>query len=411
MHEITISAPTNWDPMLLHQYARLNSASNCRNRIYEVYAAACENPIGGGRPTIALPFTTCESIESHVLEAQRLGFEFNYLLNAPQFDNKEFTKHGYDEICGHIDWLAGLGIKKVTVATPLLLELCTQFGMRVEVSAVANVHTWNEFSRWCELGADCVNLGPERNRDFDFLRTLERAKVKILVNEICLLECPARSYHNNCVANASRTESRKGYIDYCILYCAWQKLRRPIELVKSPFVLPTDVGFYKEVVSKIKLSDRRLPTEKLTRIAAAYTTEEYAGNFFDIASMPIPEKQLLMRLYAAAGETGIDWEKVRYPTMHLDATEFGGRFLRYFLEGRCNHCCNSCGYCESWSDRIRVEHQEELIDILRQLRRKVVEGNLQMDDPDSAADETSRSGPASLGRSGACPDRVGRIQL
>ncbi|MFW6116421.1 MAG: hypothetical protein ACOC6F_01720 [bacterium] len=376
---LLVSAPTNWDDQLLYRYTEITDRRECRNRIQEVYGAACETPTGGGRPTVALPETSPEAMARHIGLAASLGLEFNYLLNAPQLGNKEFAASGYREITDHVHWLADLGVGKVTVAVPFLLELCKARGMQVEVSAVAGVHTKNEYSRWLELGADAINLSPERNRDFVFLEGLDSARGKILVNEICLLECPVRGYHYNCVANASRTGARKEYVDYCILYCASRKLRHPVELVRSPFVLPADVAFYKGIVGSIKLSDRRLPTDKLVRIATAYATEEYDGNFFEIASMPIPEKQLLAKIAAAAGDVGIAWDAVATPELTLESGRFNGRFLQYFLQGKCSRDCAKCDYCLSWSEHVSVSQHHELISALDELRQRLVRGQLQAD--------------------------------
>jgi collagenase-like PrtC family protease len=135
---------------------------------------------------------------------------------------------------------------------------------------------------------DVINLNPFTiNREFTTLRAIRQAvgcQLELYANIPCLDHCPRRDAHYRYSGRASQTLTAPAVTeDPFLMHCSRTFLSEPMELLRSPFIRPEDLGAYREIgMNIIKLSDRTEATPFLLQTARAYAAGRYEGNLFDL---------------------------------------------------------------------------------------------------------------------------------
>src|ERR1039457_4318553 len=109
------SLAANYDPELVPQLAAYP--------VDEVYGKFPTDGVSGGRPRyLATPLSETD-LRIYIRLLERQGIAFNYLLNGACFGNREWTRPWQKKVTALLAKLGGLGVQRVTVSTPFLLEL------------------------------------------------------------------------------------------------------------------------------------------------------------------------------------------------------------------------------------------------------------------------------------------------
>ena len=363
-----LSVATNWDPDLIEALSSFP--------VYEVIGALARTPVGGGRPSFLLAQTTKEEATVYVQAVHQRGWSFNYLLNAPCMGNMEYEKETHRDLIQHLEWLCDIGVDTVTVSIPYLLQIIKrQFPeLRVKISVIAHVNSIARARFYESMGADEITIDYMSNRDFEFLRRVKEATscdLTLLVNDMCLYQCPYRTYHYNICGHASQSwHPMEGfYIDYCIINCTMQKISEPEQLIRSRWIRPEDLGRYEALgYQKFKISGRRMSTTWLSRATAAYAQRRYDGNLADLLNGVTPgvDPDIRSPQYETllSGAEFLQAEKLValgqfFPvTPFIDNRALDG-FLDYFEGQDCVTGCADCTYCEAVAKRaVHMDEQE-----------------------------------------------------
>jgi collagenase-like PrtC family protease len=288
-HALEYSIATSWDDALLHDLTALNGKANGA-RIGEIYGSHRITPIGSGRPTYRLPDVSAEAFTRHLALARKLGFGFNYVLNAPSFDGRERSTEWLREIAGFIEGLVAAGVERVTIANPTLLGFVRERfpALRISVSLIAGVDTPDAARRFEDMGADLIVLSPFTvNRDFATLRAIRAAvgcQLELYANIPCLDRCSMRDAHYRYSGRASQADVKTDVTyDPFLLKCSLAYLSDPVNLLRSPFIRPEDIEAYGEIgINVIKLSDRTESSAFLLETAGAYLAGHYDGDLFHL---------------------------------------------------------------------------------------------------------------------------------
>lgn len=254
----------------------------------EVYGKLPDDGISGGRPRyLATPLST-RQMRRYILELDRYGIAFNYLLNGACFGNREWTRSWQKRLTALLGRLTDLGVRRVTVSTPYLLELVkSRFpDMKVKAGIYAQVDTPRRARFWENLGADAITLESfSVNRDFGRLAAIRAAVgcgLQLIVNHVCLSNCPLQSYHQNGFAHAS-DGSGTLFIDYCLLRCSRIRLADPSQFIKAAWIRPEDIAAYEALgYSAFKLLERGIPSDELLRRVRAYSERRFEGNLAEL---------------------------------------------------------------------------------------------------------------------------------
>lgn len=315
-----------------------------------VYGALPDDP--GMRPKTWIPSVDEAAMAEHIAQARSLGMEFVYTFNASCLGQREFSAEGQRWLAEKIGQWQDLGVKHVTLANPYVAQMVRERApeIRLHISIVANIDTTNKAQFWEQMGAYSLYVHPNVNRDLRFIKALRQAvrcELTMLVNEGCLLQCPIREYHANLASHFGEALQGGYFMDYPSARCAAIKIATPAQLLKSPWVLPQDLGVYEELgIDTFKLAGRDKSPAWILRAVEAYSSRKYEGNLVDLIS----------------GFNDLD--RVGGPVgLHIDTRRLDG-FLRGFETMDCRRGCGSCRYCDTWAQRavqLEPEVQEHYV--------------------------------------------------
>jgi len=154
---IKFSLAANYDPELVPALAAYP--------VDEVYGKLPGDGVSGGRPRyLARPLSE-DDLRRYVRLLDQYGIAFNYLLNGSCFGNREWTSSWQKKVTALLAKLGDMGVRRVTVSTPFLLELVKRRfpEFKAKVGIYAQVDTprragslpergtrrWNCFRRTC----------------------------------------------------------------------------------------------------------------------------------------------------------------------------------------------------------------------------------------------------------------------
>ena len=369
---LKFSVPTNWQWDLIRSLT-----GDC---IDEIFGKLKDDPVGGLRNAYSLPAISRKQAVRYIQEIHKKGMKFNYVLNSICLNNYEWTRRGQGKIRGFLDWLMAAGVDRVTVSMPYLLQVVKKGypGLAITVSTGAGVDTIEKAKYWESLGADEITLNSVAvNRNFSLLRKIKDATkcgIRLIANECCLYQCPFRVYH--CAIGSHGTQSQhflKGFsIDYPTVICNYRKISSPMELIRSPWIRPEDLGHYEDIgIDRIKLVDRVMSTEAILLISKAYHDRSYEGNLLDL--FPFVTKYFMYK------NSGLS-HKLKYffrpfsvnlfklaqakdlirPHIYVDNKSLDN-FISHFLDNDCSKTsCQACGYCRKVADNlVRIDKKSQ----------------------------------------------------
>ena len=264
-----------------------------------------------------------------VYEVHRNGMLFNYTYNS-------IVDLDTSQMMGILEDISALRPDRVTFASPQPLILAQDMDPKpeFEVSTVAEIINPSQCAEWQKLGASKFTLSSRLSR-FPAIIAKDFAEydVKILVNEICNLNCIFRQTH---YINQARDMV---YSKYPHNHC--QKLMKqnwPEQMLKNNWVLPSQLKNYSDNV-EFKIAGRTQASDRIAQWADYYLTEE---DPWDIMS-------LLPWGKAAGDETvhaGVKPVEGVQPILRKDRID--PEFFEYFKKAKIpcySRNCKKCGKC------------------------------------------------------------------
>lgn len=355
--------PTNWDPDLILPLSELEADV----QIYGVLPTSMIGSGGTGPDNVRMG---ANQVEEYIEQAHSAGLKFDYLLNAPSMSNMEWDEKTHRELLIHLNWIAGIGADSVTVTIPYLVELVKrQFPqLEVRVSTIAHVNSVARAKLFESLGADSITLDININRSFGALKAIRNTvgcELTVLMNNLCLYQCPYEYYHHDGLGHASQNYNplRESYVDYCVLRCTLDRLRDVSQVVKCRWVRPEDIHIYEDIgIDMFKISSRAMPTEKILRAAKAYSSRHYQGNLYDILNVVVPKAGFASSALPGERGNGIGSP----PRYYIDNQALEG-FMDFFRKQDCSSGCDHCGYCQRIADRAIQFDSDEVHEYLAAL--------------------------------------------
>ena len=352
--------------------------------VKEVFGKLSSDPVGGGRASFALPPLSRRRFEQHIQAARLKGIGFNYLLNPACMNNREYTRQGQKEIEALLEYIEGAGVSAVTISLPFLLPIIKKRHprLKIRVGVFARVDGISKARFWEEGGADCITLESlSLNRDFEMLAALRKAlklELQLIVNANCQLFCPLAGQHMVNLSHASQKghPTRGFMIDWCVMKCSYDKLKDPVQYLRSEFIRPEDLGLYLDMgYNSFKVLERGAPTPVLIRRVKAYSDGRYDGNLLDLIQ-PFGYKQKsdaslsgglfnkwkyllrphmvrlskLIKLKDLASRRGM-LAPLEGDPVYIDNGKLAG-FIPGFKDRQCRSAdCGSCGWCASYTKK------------------------------------------------------------
>jgi len=359
------SLAANYDPELVPALAPYP--------VDEVYGRFPTDGVSSGRPRyLATPLSEGD-LRNYIRLLDHHGIAFNYLLNGACIGNHEWTRPWQKRVTALLAKLGDMGVRRVTVSTPFLLELVKHRfpEFKVRVGIYAQVDTPRRARCWEGLGADAIVLESfSINRNFRRLTAIRQAvrcDLELIANHVCLMNCPMQTYHQNGFAHAS-DDTRTLFIDYCFLRFSRLRLTDPSQFIKAAWIRPEDLAVYEALgYTTFKLLEREIPSAELLRRVKAYSERRFDGNLAELLlsygfKQPLPkESRWTLRHF---------WKQPQVNTLRLkplndlarlqgwlsplpecpirkNARQIQENFLEAFRDRDCASLdCQACGYCE-----------------------------------------------------------------
>ena len=393
-----LSVAANYEFDLLSQLAEFS--------VTEVYGKFPADAVGGGRPSYMGTPLTKSDLEAYVSILNRHNIAFNYLLNSSCLGNREWGRRWQKKLLRLLDSLGSMGVRRLTVSTPYLLERikAARPEFYVKAGIYAQIDTPRRARFWRDLGADALTLESfSINRDFAALRAIRGAvegELQLIANHPCLPNCPMQPYHQNGFAHSS-DGSRQLFIDYCFLTCTLKRIEDPSMLIKAGWIRPEDIEFYEAIgYDHFKLLERGIPSAELLKRVKTYSGRRFGGNLAELI-LPYgfkqpPQKQglwvlrhffrpgqvnplKLRPLYAMMKSQGMLFALDHSP-FQIDASKVPADFIQGFEQRCCSRLsCDDCRYCEEIAKEavtIDAAFQQEQSARLREARQQLIDGRL-----------------------------------
>jgi collagenase-like PrtC family protease len=320
--------------------------------------------VGGARPGFVLPQVNRDDVKRFIRACHENGLEFSYLLNAPCIGNLQYSKKGYGQLIELLEWIDQSGADAVTLGIPYLIDLVRKRfpRLKVKVSTTARVNTVRKALQYEEMGVEEIIIDEHINREFKTLEAIRKAvkcHLELIVNNICLWQCPYNYEHVNHDGHASRKdeEDEYCYLQYPGYLCLYRKLIDPVELLKSPWIRPEDIPSYEAIgYDHFKIVERFKRTPLLLEHVRAYEAQRHQGNLLDLFTLPRkgaftplhleyfikPEHVNIMKVSQLEKVFDLEVREL----IQIDNQKLNG-FLDHFKETDCNQTtCEVCQYCD-----------------------------------------------------------------
>jgi len=355
--------PTNWDPDLISPLSELEAD-------VELYGVLPASMIGsGGSGPDGVRMTEKQAAE-YIEQAHSAGLAFDYVLNAPSMGNMEWDENTHQELLEHLRWITSIGVDSVTVTIPYLIELIKrQFPhLKVRVSTIAHVNSVARAKSFESLGVDSITLDININRDFTLLKAIRNAvncELTILLNNLCLYQCPYEYYHHDSLGHASQSYNPLNgyYADYCVLRCTLDRLCDTSQIIKCRWVRPEDIHVYEEIgIDMFKTSGRSMSAERILNGATAYSSRNYQGNLYDILNVITPKIE-----FSNSALPGVQNNIIETPPrFYIDNQALEG-FMDFFRKQNCLSGCSHCDYCQRIANKVIQFDRDEVDEYITML--------------------------------------------
>lgn len=298
----------------------LELAKEFKDYVSELYFPVPKQIMGTGRAISQSKGYNLE-IKKIIKLCTESGIESNLLLNPTCEGKNTGNKNHADKLIIYLKTLSKMGLSSVTVANPIHISRIKNEVPNLLIHSSVNnfVKTVEHAMYLKELGVDVITIDRDINRDIGLIKEIKNKtglKIKILLNEGCLKNCPYRVSHFNMISHGDDND----YFDE--LSC---KNIYNINLHKAlsiPFIRPEDVNHY-GFADYLKLSTRSMQSKKAGFVLAAYLAQKYNGD--------------LLFLLSTKGLFNV-FENIDNSV--LSKNDFFNNMIK------CAKGCNDCGYCK-----------------------------------------------------------------
>jgi collagenase-like PrtC family protease len=316
----------------------LEKILDASEKIQAVYTGGLAGKIQGGRPQYV---NSLNELEEQVEYASSRGVKFEIALNAPCGLPDKSNREWWNDTANYLQDIESIGVHAIIASHPFIMSLTKEkTEMEVIASTICEVITTRMALHYEKIGADIIIPSMNANMNLRELRmmkrSLKKSRLRLMVNEHCLGDCPWRRFHHNHYAH-SNTEC-----DYHA-NCKSAYYNDPYLLLTNNAIRPEDIHNYFDITRDIKIVGRLVDIDTLVMRIQAYDREEFDGNFIDLLDSTtsmmfnIPNKSL----------DGLIKKKLT-----------------------CKMRCDICNYCRELADKVVTVDQKQSSAILTMLKHK-----------------------------------------
>ena len=295
MKKSVMMIPADFIPESAEKFAELNRAYEASGLVIsELYGSLNPSPFGVTKNPKNLKKVDFETLRRYCEALRKHGIEFNYILNFLCYGGKEFSTDGTKQILSYVKKLYDLGIRRFTVANPVIAQaMSIRFPeIHISISVVQNTGTKLKLRTYAGIQAvDRVYISEDMIRDFEAIRQLHEeaadqgVELATLLNSFCLIDCPYKVNHAN-VDGHLVDGCEQDMQHYFYAWCSLQKLNHPREILRLQAIRPEEISLFEEAgVTAFKLAGRELPGADFLKAARGYMSRSYDGNLMDLIAV------------------------------------------------------------------------------------------------------------------------------
>ena len=284
------SVPSDFKLKTLRTLSQLNLKGNII--VEETYGSLNPSPLLSGRSYNVIPKVDMDKLEKYIRLSKEVNIGFNYLINLSCTANLELYRKERKQNEKIILDLFNIGVTRFTIASKKYIKIFESFkGIDLTISTISQLYEpcgIKYIKKFSNVRRICL---PEKfNRNLSVLKsTIEHAyplEVSVIVNNMCLLDCPFRNQHYNYYSHLHPDGP-----DPNIVACSLARLEDPIQLIKSPWIRPEDLNTYVENGVKIfKIAGRGLRKANFIKMLEAYSERYYTGDLVQLFRAFSPNK-------------------------------------------------------------------------------------------------------------------------
>lgn len=287
--------------------------------ISSIYFPIPSRFLGSGR-TINEPDYYEEQIGQLIKFCKEFGIKSLILLNPLCEGDKYGDIEEMEKVVEHI---GSICVDGVVCVNPIYMKMIKSNWPDIEIHASVNCFIKNvESASYYKGLCDVLTVDRDINRDIALLKKInDIVKIKVMVNEGCLSNCPYRVSHYNMLSHGFGSDVEKNlerantFIENA---CVSIYREEPWRVLTVPFILPEHLDKY-DFVDEFKLSTRTFSTDKIVKVLDAYVNG-FDGN--------------IVELLDTAGLSRVIKGLRDLPKGYFDKL------------ANCDRVCEKCGYCE-----------------------------------------------------------------
>lgn len=338
---IGISVPAYFSHSFINKLNELQINKTTDNYIDNIYGSPRSLVLGQARASKKIPELTLEELKNYIAELHNIDVKFHFTLNSVWSNGIERDNKSQNIILQDIENIVKTGIDGLIIGNLYLAELITKHFGNINKICSINLKTNSVYklkSLLTEFGFDKVVLERTVNRNIRFLQNLRgiyNENVVLLANPDCIYDCPLSLYHMLENGHVSITKDEFSDKNYCTNYCEKKYMNSYTEILKTPWIHPSDLDLYENIGLKfLKIQGRTLPEEKILHLTELYLNRLKSDNFVEIFPNFIGQKR----------------NEQKFNIFHK--SNFNQRaFIETFFKNKinCNEICNvKCKKCDNW---------------------------------------------------------------
>ena len=268
----------------------LNLLKTYRDNIEAFYFPIPQMYLGSGRH-IKEPKSYINQIPLIIKKCDSLDITSQLLLNATYEGESSLSKKFFDNVLNYIKRLRDARLKSVVVTNPIYISRIKKeiSDIKIESSVNCYVRTVEHALYLKQLGVDVLTIDRDINRNIPLIKEIKSKtslKLRIMLNEGCLSNCPYRVCHYNYLLagfnfSASRIEGV-----FWDKFCIEIYQRDPLKVFRIPFIPPEAVSYYEQLVDYYKLSTRVFTTDRIELCLKAYIDKHSSSNLLTLLDCP-----------------------------------------------------------------------------------------------------------------------------
>jgi collagenase-like PrtC family protease len=273
-----------------HDIRFLDLLEDYRDNLEAVYFPIPNSYMGSGRNYFQNESYPRE-IPSIIKKCNSLHIKSQLLINATCGGESMLRKGFFSRILNYVKKLKVIGLKSIVVANPVYLKEFRRKIKSIDIETSVNCYLKSvDHALYLKyLGADVLTVDRSINRNISLIREIKkksRLKIRILLNEGCLKNCPFRCLHYNLISHGvpKSQHTIKNVFPGRFGISIFQKY--PVEVFRIPFIPPEELKKYSEVIDYFKLTTRSFKTRDIKQCLDAYINQKFSGNLLEILDGP-----------------------------------------------------------------------------------------------------------------------------